>query len=81
MKDKYPAQSVQDVLMTMNCVSLYNAWEVMAGQWGYYEPVIAKRVKAVATKIQTLRYQKNNFDCIQENKIYRDSGVLAQTQC
>ena len=53
----------------------------MAEQWGFSEPVIAKRVKAVATKIQTLQYQKNNFDCIQENKIYRDSGVLAQTQC
>jgi len=67
MKDKYPAQNLKDVFMAMNWVKLYNSWEAMAGQWGYSKPVLAKRVKAAAMKIQSLRYQKINFDCIQEN--------------
>ena len=41
----------------------------MAGQWGYSLPLVAKKVKAEATKIQSLLYHKINYDCIQENEI------------
>lgn len=44
--------------MAMNWVKLYTSWEVMAGQLGCIEPDIAKRVKAVTTKIQSLWYQR-----------------------
>lgn len=46
--------NLNDVLMAMNWVKLYTSWEVMAGQLGCIEPDIAKRVKAVTTKIQSL---------------------------
>ena len=42
----------------------------MAGQLEYIEPVIAKRVKAVTTKIQFLWYQKIYVYCNQENDTY-----------
>ena len=41
MKDKYPDQNFKHVFMAMIRVKLYNSWEVMTGQWGYCEPVIA----------------------------------------
>ena len=46
--DKYLSQNLKDVFMAMNWVKLYNSWEVMVGQWGYSEPVLAKKVKAAA---------------------------------
>lgn len=69
MKDNYPAWNLKDVLMKINWVKLQNSWEVMAGQRGQSEQVIAKSVKAAA-KIQSCWYQKFNFDCIQENESY-----------
>ena len=70
MKDKYPAQNLKDVFVSMNWAKLYNYWEVKTGQWGYSEPVISKRIKAAAMNIQSLWFQKINFDSIQENEIY-----------
>lgn len=66
----------------MNWVKLFNSWEAMAGQWGYSEPVIGKRVKNAATKIQYLHHPKINFACIQENEIYITSidGMHCKTE-
>ena len=56
--------------MAMNWDMIYNSCKVTAGQWGYSEPAIAKRVKEAATKIEYLWYKMINVDCIQENEIY-----------
>ena len=46
---------LKDVFMAIYWVELYNSWEVMAGQSGYSEPVIAKRVKATATDLSGIK--------------------------
>jgi len=76
IKEKYPSQNLTDVLMTMNWVKLYNSWEVVAGHWGYSKPVVARKVKDAALMVQSLRYKKINFDCIQKNKTYIMSVVV-----
>ena len=82
IKEKYPSQNLRDVLIAVYWVKLYNSWEVMAGHWGYSEPVVARKVKDAASKVQSLRYKKINFDCIEKDETYIMSvdGMHCETE-
>jgi hypothetical protein len=38
--------------------------------WGYFEPVVAGKVKDADSKVQPLWYKKMNLDCIQNNEAF-----------